>query len=164
MAGDIEEFLRLAAERRRAKQQKKREQPAAATPPVNRLRVSQPLEEEVIDAEPVTGDDVAADVARHLDTRDFAERTSHLGEGVAKEAAQIQERVQQQFTHKVTSQPETRGDKGAKKLTDDASIVESVPNNDATLAEVIASLRSPRTLKQALLLKEIFSRPESNWE
>lgn len=169
MGSEIEEFLRLAAERRRAKQQQKKKTVATPTPPKDsrRPRLTEVVDAEIVDAEPVSGDDVAADVARHLDTRDITDHASHLGSAIREEEKHLQSHVQQQFSRNVSSKPRSRttNEAAPTKLTDEASVVtNNNAGSDAAFTEMIQLLRNPHTLQQALVLNEIFTRPEARWE
>jgi hypothetical protein len=164
MSGDIEEFLRRAAERR--KQQGRGGRQGAPQSPPPRVAPVVPRRDEVIDAEimdaiPVSGDDISREVAQHLDNREFVQRTSHLGESVRNEADNLQSHVQRDMGQRPQPLKE-RSANATDKATDlPATVTSGVENVAAN--ELLGLLSSPQSLRQAVLLSEIFNRPENRW-
>ena len=109
MSGDIEEFLRRAAQRRQAQAQGRAPVPAQPVPPPQRpqraMRPAMPpmsptplaevVDADIVEAEPVSGDDVSQYVAQHLNTRGFAERAQHLGEGARRSEESLEHDVEE---------------------------------------------------------------------
>ena len=116
-----------------------------------------PLEAEVVEAEPVTGDDVAEYVERHLDSRRVTEHASHLGQEVAQAQDALAAHQRQLFGS---------GPKGnLAKTGPDTSTTGTAPSvkvdQSPSAAREIADLfRSPQDLRTAFILSEILRRPE----
>ena len=153
MSGDIEDFLRRAAERRK--------QQGGGPPPPLPQRLAPVMDAEILEAVPVYGTGVADEVARHLDNREFAQRSAHLGEGIRAETQNIDSRVQSDLSRR--AQPlQDRTAAATDKTTDVAAVVTTAAEN--TMAkELLATLSNPNSLRQAIVLSEVFSRPEHRW-
>jgi hypothetical protein len=114
---------------------------------------------EVVEAEPVTGDDVAAHVAEYLNSRRVTEGATHLGERVANADDELSAHQRQLFgsgprsglAHSPTAGTASGQTTRVERATD-ASIV----------GEVIAGLRTPQDIRLAFVLGEILRRPEWN--
>jgi hypothetical protein len=120
---------------------------------------------EIIEAEEVSGDDVALHVARHLDTSDISKRTSQLGAEIDQADEVVESHLQDVFEHRL-------GDLGAKTQAPEQSTLD----DDETQAKgptaapaaqpgisIVEMLRSPRELRSAVILSEILARPEHHW-
>jgi hypothetical protein len=153
---EIEQFLKRAGQRRGEKQP--RQQAATKAPPKAPPR---PPREEPVDVEPVSKrDDVARSVEKHLGNRGFSQRAEHLAEEVARADQQMEEHLQQAFSHKVG----TLG--GAEPpsetpLTDTQTTVQS--QRSAMATAIAGILADPQNIRQMIVLKEILDRPESRW-
>ena len=146
MSGDLEDFLRRAAQRRQAKAAgQAQSQPAARRPAAQysdsrREREITPIEEldEVLTAEVVQDDDrtsIAARMKRLAEAKQAAEAAERAAEAKMREAHGMlsrQELVKQEFTGN--------------------------PVHD-----LIVTLGSPGGLQQAILMREILDRPEHRW-
>lgn len=144
MSGDLEDFLRRAAERRQAKaaQQQQPSAPAKRPPPQysdrRRERVTQVQDaDEILTAEIVTE-------PSPQDPDSFSSRRKRIEE--AKQvAAQVQAEVAQ---------------KGSKTAaSNDPALVMS-----GNMAEdLVRMLRQPGGIQKAILLREVLDRPEHRW-
>ncbi|MCH5374095.1 MAG: hypothetical protein JJ992_08970 [Planctomycetes bacterium] len=152
MSGDLEDFLRRAAQRRRDKEAQQRGatgQPAGSRS-TNKTRpqysnsrseriVSAEEADEVLEAELVEDelhDSIAARMRRlEAARRAAAETHSHLGS----------------LSHDEDQQKAKTTVGGGKFLTGDPA------------QDLIRLLREPRGIQQAILLKEILDRPEHRW-
>lgn len=106
---------------------------------------------DVVDAVIVGGDEsVASHVAQHLNTNQFADRAGHLGEQVVHSQDALAAHQQQLFA---------QGPRAS--LTAAAAASPSVATETNPLAnEVMTLLRSPASVRQALIMSEIMKRPE----
>ncbi|MFO0868731.1 MAG: hypothetical protein U0935_07240 [Pirellulales bacterium] len=124
-------------------------QPPSGRPPL--------VAAEIVEAEPVTGDDVAEYVAQHLDSRRVTEHATHLGEDVARTDQQLASHQRELFG----SGPRGRLGKSGpdKSATGEAPQVEQAQQN--SIARDIAQLlQSPQELRSAFILGEVLRRPE----
>ncbi len=165
MARDIEEFLRRAAERRKQQQQRQR------TPPPSQ-RVRQMVEQ--ADVEVVAGDvevvapkrkrrqpakpnlrdeSVQDHVKRHIDTSDITEHAIHLGERIQHADERLTSRLKRKFDHDVSKLDD--------RPTVQDDVVASVKQEEISrfAQDLVDMLRSPRSIRQAVLIGEIFNRP-----
>ena len=159
MARDIEDFLRRAAERRQ--QQLKQKQaggqasppPRATPPPVQpRPKPRTLVSREDIDVVDMRDQSVAEHVKSHIDTSDIASHAERLARDISQVDEKVEARLHQKFDH------------GLGKL-ESRKAIEAPP--EATVDEVSATalglveiIRSPKTLRQAILLSEILRRPQ----
>lgn len=110
---------------------------------------------DIVEVEPVSGDDVAEHVERHLSTADFSQRAARLGDEVVHAPDDIQQHLADVFGH---------GPKG--RLTGDHPTVASpsasgAPTTGAFAAGDLAKLlRSPKDLRMAFIMSEVLRRPE----
>ena len=129
-------------------QQQRRPQPQqqGGLRPLSTLQPS-----DVVDAVIVGGDDtVAGHVAQHLNTNQFADRAGHLGEQVVHAQDALAAHQQQLFA---------QGPRGS--LTASAVAAPSVAKETNPLAsEIMTMLRTPASVRQALIMSEIMKRPE----
>lgn len=148
---EIEQFLREAASQRNR-------------PPVAALA-----------AEPVVAEIVAPrrlsdSGSRHLETsvradeQRFSQHTSRLGEEVGQSDEEMEGRIHATFDHRLGSLADTSV--GAD--VPDADVHDETPGSseDATpslAAELAATFRDPQSIRQAIILSEILSRPEHRW-
>lgn len=179
---EIEEFLKRAAAMR-ARQQQAAGAPRPATPPAptppparaplapltNRLPQSsvrdlEPIEEaEVIEADAVSGDDVAADVERHLDVSGFRDHISHLGESIKSSDEAIEAHLHQTFEHRLGTlggRTETAED---STLDDDENAAKTGPVRASTAADLREQIRSPGQIRNLIILSEILTPPHDRW-
>ena len=107
---------------------------------------------EIVEAEPVTGDDVAEHVQRHLSTSEFTQRAARLGDEVVHAPDDIQQHIADVFGH---------GPKG--RLTGDKPTVATPGDASTTFApasDFAKLLRSPQDLRMAFIMSEVLRRPE----
>ena len=155
------EFLREAA-KRRAEQQAQAKRAARPSPPppprptpkkAPRRLVEQVVEAEVVSAAP-TGEGVDEHVKRHLDNREFAERTSHLGH-LQDSTQKFGRQIERMFDHKLGTLAVSGADSAAEPVKEVAA---------APLASHILDLMTnPENVRQAIVLREIFERPVDRW-
>ncbi len=162
---DVQDFLRRATEQRQREVQKppqppKQRQPRPAQkkgppqPPKKPKTIAKPLSAEVID-EPMRERSVGAHVQKHLDTKAFQVRSSHLSQ-VAEAPSQLESHQHQVFDHRVG-----RLTQGIE--SDDDPATEGPASALVPAAAIAKLLANPESAKQAFILGEIFRRPESTW-
>jgi hypothetical protein len=172
MSDEIEDFIRRAAERRKQQQGQaqgqRRPQPPRATPPVQppaRPRtlatpISQPavVEAEVIPAEVI--EHVSSYVTTHLDTRQFGERASHLGEQTALADDRLEARLHQKFDHQVGRLTKGSVNEVADIPDPVAGMLQTSSPSSTARESLVAMLRSPQSIRNAIIMNEILSRRE----
>lgn len=160
MSGDIEEFLRRAAQRRQAKAVEQKE----AQAPPRRVR------REYTDAR-------SERVARSPDEIDEIRGFSSIEEILTAEIVDVEEesssrqiqRMEDQRrdieeAKKVARRLEEETAK-KKKKTDkrDASRSGVIQSTGNPVADLLANFRRPGTIQQAILMREIIDRPDHRW-
>jgi hypothetical protein len=163
VVGEIDEFLRRAAQQRPAQPA----QPIRAQPVKPPARPAQPpVVAEVVAAAPVGGK-VTEHVQKYLDTEDFTRRGAQMGGEVAAQVdREIDQRLHQVFDHSVSQLATVPGESAAAPVAfeplelSEASAIE-IP---ATFATGLTDLlTSPESVRQAIVLNEILHRPEERW-
>jgi hypothetical protein len=174
MNDEIEEFIRRAAERRKqqggqrpppkpkpaqAPPQTPPQQPSSSRPPLARPVARPPVvEAEVVSAE--LAEHVSSHVASHIDTREFSERASHFGEQTALADDRLEARLHRKFDHAI-----------GRLTTSSIAQVEDIPDPGIRPAGETAvrpaspdilrqMLQSPQHVRNAIIMSEIFRRPE----
>jgi hypothetical protein len=147
--GELEEFLRRLAQ-----------QAASALEE----------DEEIIDAEIVetvkpsatditVGESVAGHVAHHLDPTTMAQRGARLGRQIDTADERMDARLRGVFEHRLGDLGAPTG-KPAESTLDDDRAQAAAPRRGS---EIVAILRSPRTLRHMVILREIIDRPVHRW-
>ncbi|MBP87793.1 MAG: hypothetical protein CMJ64_13900 [Planctomycetaceae bacterium] len=161
MAGDIEEFLRRAAQRREGK---------SDPPPQQRpqpRREPQVLEAEVIDEVEIVqpnilrGDSVSEHVSEHIETSDVAERLSHLGETVDAADDRMEDHLHEYFEHDLGQLGARTSIAEDSTLDDDGPVLEEVTTSPES--HFVQMLSDPSSIHDAIILSEILNRPEDRW-
>lgn len=106
------------------------------------------------------GESVAEHVSRHLNTREFDERAKTLSQ-VSAEQQKLSQHVHEVFDHALgTLAGRTiKGTEGAASAA--APTVEEEPSYAAD--QLLAWLRDPASLRQAIVLHEVLERPAARW-
>ena len=177
MRDEVEEFLRRAAERRaqveaqraKAKAQLTPQQPAAPRPAArlvqqaNPLASLQPLEAEVIDAEIADAGSRFEAVAARQAPGSFpvGGQAARLGEQVGLADDVMDAHLHQVFDHQVgrlaASSP-------MSQITPAAASRSSQDVASESHGSIVRMLKSPRSLRDAIVVSEILQRPEHLWE
>lgn len=175
MVGDIEEFLRRAAQRRAQQQQPTKPQagPPKARPPQNPppqaqrprpapRRPVEILEAEVIDESPrvLRGSSVEAHVKEHLRAGVFDEGISHLGEEVGRSDDRMEAHLHQVFEHDLGALGARTSVAADSSLDDDSPGQNRKPVKPTNYMELLAN---PASIRQAIILSEILARPIDRW-
>lgn len=134
-----------------------------ATPPAPAAR---PAPATLVSRTPLTGESdpygesVSEHVSRHLSTREFDERAKTLSQ-VSAEQQKLSQHVHEVFDHKLgTLAGRTiKGTEGAASAT--PPDVEDAPSYAAD--QLLAWLRDPASLRQAIVLHEVLERPAARW-
>jgi hypothetical protein len=153
MSSDIDDFLRRVMER---KQQKQAVPPVASPQPAPRVAPAEPMrasrESPTPAASPPLGGGIAQHVARTMDTTDVTAHVEQLGSEVALADDKLESHLHQVFDHELSSI-------GGRTSSETAAA--ALASAQAPLRE---ALRSPETLRQAILASEVLRRPEHLWE
>ena len=168
MARDIEEFLRRAAERRKkqlkqkqggeAGQQQQQRQPPAQRParaqqPPRRLVISDDQVEVVRNRKQDLRDEsVTQHVARHLDSSSITEHASHLAENLEQADERLEERLHEKFDHDLGSLRDSA-------RQEHVAPVVTVQTISPMANDLIEMLKSPQTVRQAIIIAEVLKRP-----
>lgn len=115
----------------------------------------EPVDADIILAEPVH-QSVTAHVQSDIDTTDLTGHAKHLGQQVGQADDKMDARVHQKFDHDIS------------QIDDEPSVWDTAPAASAgggagLASEVAAMLRSPNSIRQAVILSELLSRPEDRW-
>ena len=173
MARDIEEFLKMAAQRRQQQKQRQGQQPQQGAgqrvPPKQPSRplAAQPVpsayeppatedEIQIIEPQPdIRRGSVREHVQTHIDTSDIAEHVRHLGEEVGMADDKVEARLQQKFDHGVGHLKIDEAKSAQSKTTK----VTDRQISDAAAA-LMNMLRTPTSIRQAILISEVLRRPD----
>ena len=178
MPRDIEEFLKMAAQRRQQQRQKggggktapTTNQPPAvdasrSVPTTSRSPLTQQTPEDPIvilgskDRVPTQPDSynqsISEYVQAHMDTTDVTEQAEQLGDEVALADDKMDARLQNTFDHRIGSLKSAASDSAfATTTTTTAQRVSPIAD------ELLDMLSSPKSIRQAILLSEILQRPD----
>lgn len=168
MPRDIEEFLKMAAQRRQQQRQKgkaasagRQTSPAAKQPPAKPRTPS--LEDPIIilggtpetkSAPDPYSQSVSDHVRDYIDTSDVADVSQQLGQEVALADDKMDARLQRTFDHSVGNLP-LAAQESAFSTTTTTTAKQVSPAADALLN----MLSNPQSIQQAVLLSEILKRP-----
>jgi hypothetical protein len=156
---EVRDFLQRASERRSESRP-----PSPPQEPARPTRRLQPQSIEIVDAEvvddPPTGAGVRSHVSQHLNTRDFDQRAAQMGQGEKNDRA-MQSHMHKVFDHQLGSlAPAATSD---PPMPQDDSQGSDNSNSAGTAQGLIALLRDPSQVRQAIIMNEILRRPEDRW-
>ncbi len=168
MARDIEEFLKMAAQRRQ--QQRQQQQRAAGertprptTPPLQR-HTSELVTPATDDEIQILDDDSTPDMRKqtvgghvqtHIDTSDIAQHAQQLGQRVGMADDKLEARLQQKFDHDVGRLQIDR----KRSAQSETTTVTAKATSRAAVA-LMQMLRSPASIRQAIVISEVLKRPD----
>lgn len=146
MAGNIEDFLRRAIEQKLGRRAQDVEilPEADAQPDVRRV------EPPALD---VRHGSVADHVTQHMDTHEYEERASHLAEGLGQTDERMEEHLHDAFDH----------DSGPLQDDEAESADEAKKSTESTQMALLQLFRSKSALRNAIIVREVFDRPEHRW-
>jgi hypothetical protein len=154
MSDPIAEFLLRAAER------------LAQQRPANVQVVEADVVEdaEVVQADDVSGEDVAKHVARHLDTSGIVSHATHLGADIDQADDVMDAHLRDVFEHRLGDLP-GRSIAAKKSVLDDkkGQAKAQEPADKMPGIDVRDMLKRPQDLRSAIILSEILRRPEYPW-
>jgi hypothetical protein len=168
MAKDIEEFLKMAAQRRRDAAARAQTTPPAAPPPTP-AQPAQPVQrkpskktrqppvilgEDDVEVIPPRRESVSKHVQQHINTGRIKQRVRRLGAEVGQADEKLEARLHDTFDHQV-------GHLTQPSISPDDSVAQGKAASRARQAQ-LAFLSSPQNLRQAIILSEILQRP--NWD
>jgi hypothetical protein len=157
MAGDIEEFLRRAAQRRA-------QRPSQRPAPQPDIEI---LDADIIDETPpprapvLRGESVAEHVSEHMQDHVFDEPLSHLGEDVDHSDDRMEAHLHEYFEHDLGQLGAKTSVAAESTLDDDSPKSPAAP--PASPSDVLQMLRDPASIRQAIILREVLTRPEDRW-
>jgi hypothetical protein len=165
VAQEIEEFLKRAAQQRgggkpaeievmRPERAAARQGRRAAEKPAWQQPLGPAAVDRAVEVLP-TRDDIAKSVESHLGSDRLAERARHLGDEIREVDEEGEQRLHHKFDHQV-------GHLATQSREIHAAQVIHAAGAAAT-AEVIALLRDPRGIRNAIIVSEILNRPEHRW-
>ena len=159
MAKDIEEFLKMAAQRRRESAASPPPAqpipPRQKTPPKQQQKQTRPspvVVESGVEIVPPRRESVATHVQKHLDNSRLKKHAEKLGEEVGKADDKLDARLQQKFDHQVGHL--TSSSLGGVETTGKAKV------SGKTKPTLLNMLASPQNVQQAIVMSEILNRPE----
>jgi hypothetical protein len=174
MRDEVEEFLRRVAQMRQAaeaqaKAQQQRPVPAKppapprAQPPQRLVPARQerkpvePAEAEVVEAQLLDrAESFSRRVAQDLrGAEQIAEHTRHLGEEVDRADDKLEARLHQVFDHQIGQLRTSTMEAAATLSTDPAAA--------GTAGTMMQMLRSPQSMRDAIVMAEILRRPDDRW-
>ncbi len=152
MSGDLEDFLRRAAQRRQAKAAQAN-QPAAA--PRKRPQYSNSRTERVartVETDRATDEVLVAEVVDHNSINKHDRRkTSTEQQQQQQQAKAVEKQAGTAAANSATDRSSSKRDAASAALNSQAGI------------ELLNALRSPGGVRQAILLREILDRPTHRW-
>jgi len=186
MSGDLEDFLKRAAERRQSRQAKTPPQPQQR--PAARPEYTDARRERTV--RPPAGDDDEIVVAQVIE-EPLAKRIAELqrkqaeaqsarhanreGSASRREAHPVESAMAENDRKRVARRDAGRAESAAMSrprsdapaskaaaLGESASAAEHF-DADSLIDELVASLKSPQGLRKAMLMREILDRPEHRW-
>ena len=146
MSGDLEDFLRRAAQRRQEKAAEQ-QRPVAAKPP--RPEYSDRRRERVTrdhDADEILTAEVVSE-PQESDPNSYANRMKRVAEA-KRLAAEVEAEVAQES-----------GNSKKKNRAEESPL----PMTGSSVHDLLGMLRRPGGVQQAILLREILDRPEHRW-
>lgn len=174
MSGDLEDFLKRAAERRQAKAaQQKQNAPQKRVAPQYSDRRTERTPESVLDAEIVEAQVVSAPVDENVVVAQAV--TGSQARGRQDRSRQVQRSGGRKATNvdvavtRLTSDAKTQatavaeGDSNAMPYSQSISARDSEKPVRFSAEDLVAMLKRPGGVQQALLLREILDRPEHRW-
>ncbi|MEX0820492.1 MAG: hypothetical protein WD070_12900 [Pirellulaceae bacterium] len=164
MAGDIEEFLRRAAQRRAQQQNQPpapRPKPAPPRPrPVEILNAEVLDDIEIIEPHVSRGGSVAEHVQDHMRAGVFDAQVSRLGEDVDRSDDRMEAHLQAYFEHDLGVLGARTSVPADSILDDDSPGQQRQPVKPTNYLELLSN---PASIRQAIILSEILARPSDRW-
>jgi hypothetical protein len=114
--------------------------------------------EPVVEAQVLPDEDVATHVSQHVSTADIVQHTAELGAEVGLADEKLESHLQERFDHRVASIDSRAGVAARGGVS--AQATGKGERRVAMASELAQMLRNPRNIRQAILLNEIFRRPE----
>jgi len=163
MSGDIEDFLRRAAQRR-AQRLQTPQQPTPrrqASPPPQILDAEVVPDGQAARPQVLRGASVSEHVSEHIQAGVFDQEIAKLGQEVDREDEQMDAHLHNVFEHSLGQLGSKTAAAAESTLDDDAQPPSGQPTTQA--AQLLALLSSPASVRQAIILSEILQRPEDRW-
>ena len=140
MAGNIEDFLRRAIAQKLGKRAEDVEiVPDEQGPAPSAMKL---------------GDEsVAEHVSHHLDTSQYDDRASHLAKDISLADERLEDHIHAAFDHDV----------GALDHEEEGASQETGQAKKSARPGLLQMFRSKSALRNAILVREVFDRPEHRW-
>ena len=169
MSGDLEDFLKRAAERRQAKAaQQKQSAPQKRVPPQYSDRRTERTPKSVPDAEIVEAQLVTASVVENVavaqavtGSQDRSRQAGRSGGRKATKADAAPSRLAREAETQAAAG--NAGDSDSTPYSQSNSTTDSQKSGGFSAEDLVAMLKRPGGVQQALLLREILDRPEHRW-
>ena len=175
MSGDLEDFLKRAAERRQAKAtQQKQSTPQKRVPPQysdrRTERAPRPLpDDEVVEAEVVEAQVVSASSTENVVlAQAVAENqvsAKQASRSVRRKAAKTNAAAPSRLAREAKANSKGGSDDNSNSMPYSQSTATkgSQQSNGLSAEDLVAMLKRPGGVQQAILLREILDRPEHRW-
>jgi hypothetical protein len=173
MSRDIEEFLRLAAEKRKAAQKQKPGggqpqivQAEAVTPARKPQSPQTPRKQQPSKPRAASPAQPARPVAPRVDTRPIQDHAAQLGEAIVLGDVEYDARIQNKFEHQVGtfSNSTSAANAAADSIAPTESIAPQTKKRTSQMASPYARMfMTPGSIRQAIVLNEILRRPTDRW-
>ena len=169
MSGDLEDFLKRAAERRQAKAaQQKQSAPQKRVPPQYSDRRTERTPKSVPDAEIVEAQLVTASVVENVavaqavtGSQDRSRQEGRSGGRKATKADAAPSRLAREA--KASSKVFSADNSNSMPYAEPTATNGSQQSTGLSAEDLIAMLKRPGGVQQAILLREILDRPEHRW-
>ena len=152
MSGDLEDFLRRAAQRRQAKaaNQERTQKPARPVQPQYSDSRTERVARTVEEVEPVLMAEVVDD-----DTESHSRQIQRMEDQrrSIEEAKKVARRLEEETAKKQR--------RSAQRDASNSALPQSTGH---PVADLIANFRRPGGIQQAILMREILDRPEDRWQ
>lgn len=164
MSGDLEDFLKRAAERRQAKAAQQQAPPKRVPPQYSDSRterVPRPAPtDEVVEAQIVSAsvvEDVVVAETMPVAQKRFEKAKSARRQKNAKKAAESRQ------TRSGPEEPNANTESMSKPYNEEQEMTGNRQSTGSSTENLVEMLKRPKGVQQALLLREILDRPEHRW-
>ena len=166
---EVGEFLRRAGRQRGPQQQAPL--PRRPPQPIVAEAVAPPPDQQRFGHQRPVGAGMAEHVEELLDTDKFERRAAQLGDEVAQSDEQLDQRLHQVFDHKLGRLAETPGESAAAPEAESTESMQAMELEDlspdefpVTAAAGLSALFSDAvSIRQAIIIHEVLTRPEQRW-
>ncbi len=129
-------------------------------------RMARPVEEVIIEADVMPEEGIQSRIQSSINTSDFDERAERLGDHVEQADDTMEARLRGKFDHSVGNLSTTPTSVVTSDVTpapEEAAAQQEKVAANARVASLVARLRSPQGMRDAIVLREILERPDQRW-